>query len=128
TVLALATFLTSKQQDTDITKPKDFFLAVLIVLLPVGLIMLQPDLGTSLVFLVMILPVLYWAGMPNYILFIFIAPVAGAICAFLGTWYFVGAIGATLLGLLLFKKNILISSLILCSVIVSGLSVNMVYN
>jgi rod shape determining protein RodA len=90
--------------------------------------MLQPDLGTSLVFLAFILPVLYWAGMPNYILFILAAPVVTAVCAFLGTWFFVAALCAVLLGLLAFKKNLLISSLVFCSVIVTGLSVNMVYN
>src|SRR5438876_1174095 len=128
TVLMLASFLTNRQKDADITKPKDFFLAILIVLVPVGLIMLQPDLGTSLVFLAFILPVLYWAGMPNYILFILAAPVVAAVCAFLGTWFFVASLCAILFGLLAFKKNLLISSLVFCCVVVSGLSVNMVYN
>ncbi len=128
TVLMLAAFLTNKQQDTDITKPKDFLIAILLGLLPVGLIMLQPDLGTSLVFLAFLLPVLYWAGMPNFILFALVAPVATAICAFIGKWYFIGALVLVIAGLLMFKKNLLISTLIFCSVIVSGLSVNAVYS
>jgi rod shape determining protein RodA len=127
-VLALASFLSNRQKDTDVTNPKDFFWAVGIGMFPVALIMLQPDLGTSLVFLVVLLPVLYWAGMPNFILFIFLAPAAGAICAFLGTWFFVIALGLTLISLISFKKNLLISTLIFTSVIISGLSVNLVYN
>jgi rod shape determining protein RodA len=127
-VLALASFLSNRQKDTDVTNPKDFFWALGIGLFPVAIIMLQPDLGTSLVFLAVMLPILYWSGMPNFILFIFVAPAAAAICAFLGTWYFVVALVASLIFLLSLKKNLLISTLIFTSVIVSGLSVNLVYN
>jgi rod shape determining protein RodA len=128
TVLMLANFLTNKHQDTDVTRPKDFVIAILIVLFPIGLIMLQPDLGTALVFFALILPVLYWAGMPNFILFILAAPAAAAICAFLNVWLFAGALAAVLIGLVMFKRNLLISTLVFCSVIVSGMSVNMVFN
>ncbi len=127
-VLALASFLSNRQKDTDVTNPKDFFWALGIGLLPAALILLQLDMGTSLVFFVVMLPILYWSGMPNFILFIFVAPAAAAICSFLGTWYFIGSLAVILIVLLLFKKNLLISTLIFTSVIVSGLSVNMVYN
>ena len=127
-VMALAAFLSNRQKDTDVTNPKDFFWAVGIGLLPVALIMLQPDLGTSLVFLAVLLPILYWAGMPNFILFVFVAPALTAITAFFGTWYFVIALGVVVASLMFFKKNILISSLIFISTIISGLSVNVVYN
>jgi rod shape determining protein RodA len=92
TVLALAFFLSNKHKETDVTKPRDFFFAVGIALIPVALIMLQPDMGTTLVFLFLILPVLYWAGMPNYIMFFIAAPAITAVAAFLGTWYFVAAV------------------------------------
>jgi rod shape determining protein RodA len=128
TVLMLAQFLTNKQVDTDISRPRDFFIALLLGLFPVGLIMLQPDMGTSLVFIVLLLPVLYWSGMPNYILFIIIAPIAAAICAFLGTYYLVGAVCVIIIALFLFKKNLLVSSLVVAATILSGLSVNYVYN
>lgn len=128
TVLALAFFLSNKHKEADVTKPRDFFYAVGIALIPVGLIMLQPDAGTSLVFLFLILPVLYWAGMPNYILFIIIAPVITAICAFLGTWYFVASVGFVIVMLMLFKRNLLVSSIVACLTIASGLSVNMVFS
>jgi rod shape determining protein RodA len=128
TVMALAFFLSNKSQDADVTKPRDFFYAVGICLVPVTLIMLQPDMGTTLVFLFLLLPVLYWAGMPNYIMFFIIAPVLTAICAFLGTWYFVAAVVFIIAMMFLFKRNILISAVIVCLSIGSGLSVNMVYS
>ncbi|MBZ0203080.1 MAG: rod shape-determining protein RodA [Ignavibacteria bacterium] len=128
TVLALAFFLSNKSQDTDIKKPRDFFFAVGICLLPVALIMLQPDMGTTLVFLVLILPVLYWAGMPNYIMFFIAAPAITAVCAYLGTWYFVSAVVFIIAMMFVFKRNLLISAVIVCITIASGLSVNMVYS
>lgn len=130
TVLALAYFLSNKHQETDVTKPRDFFFAVGIALIPVALIMLQPDMGTTLVFLFLILPVLYWAGMPNYILFIIVAPAITAVCAFLGTWYFVAAVVFVIIMLMVFKRNmnILLKSVVASLSIVAGFSVNMIYS
>ncbi len=128
TVLALAFFLSNKHKETDVTKPRDFFFAVGIALIPVALIMLQPDMGTTLVFLFLILPVLYWAGMPNYIMFFIVAPALTAICAFLGTWYFVAAVLLIIGMMFVFKRNMLISAIVVCIAIGSGFSVNMVYN
>jgi rod shape determining protein RodA len=127
TVLALAFFLSNKHKEADVTKPRDFFLAVGIALIPIGLIMLQPDMGTTLVFVFLILPVLYWAGMPNYILFIIISPAIAAICGFLGTWYLVAAIGFIIVMMMFFKRNLLVSVIVICLSIGAGLSVNMIY-
>jgi rod shape determining protein RodA len=128
TVLALAFFLSNKHKEADVTKPRDFFFAVGIALVPVALIMLQPDMGTTLVFLFLILPVLYWAGMPNYILFIIVAPAITAICAFLGTWYFVASVAFVIVMLMVFKRNLLVSAIVVCLSIGAGYSVNMVYS
>src|SRR4030095_1923732 len=128
TVVALAYFLSNKQQDTDVTKIRDFAMAIGFAILPVGLIMLQPDMGTALVFIALVLPMLYWAGLPNYVLFIIVSPVICAIGGFLGTVYFVGAVLLILLGLFLFKRKMLISSIVLSLCIMSGLFVNMAYN
>jgi rod shape determining protein RodA len=131
TVLALAYFLSNKHSETDVTKPRDFFFAVGIALIPVALIMLQPDMGTTLVFLFLILPVLYWAGMPNYILFIIVAPAITAVCAFLGTWYFVSAVAFIILMMMfVFKRdmNLLLKAVIISISIIAGFSVNMAYS
>jgi rod shape determining protein RodA len=128
TVLMLAQFLTNKLTDTDISKPRDFIIAILLGIFPVGLIMLQPDMGTSLVFIFILFPVLYWAGMPNYILFIIVAPIITAICAFLGTYYFLTAVIVIIISLFLFKKNLFASSVVVVVSILAGLSVNFIYS
>jgi rod shape determining protein RodA len=127
-VLMLAQFLTNKQVDTDITRPRDFVIAVILGLFPVALIMLQPDMGTALVFLAMILPVLYWAGMPNYTFFVIVAPVVTAICAFLGTYYFIASLAVVVIAMFLFKKNMLVSAVVIAVTVISGLSVNYAYH
>jgi len=127
-VLSLAAFLSNRQKDTDVTRPKDFIMALGIGLFPVALILLQHDIGTSLVFVAVLIPILYWGGMPNFTLFVILAPAVTAICAFIGTWLFVLSLFAVLVLLLLFKKNLLISTLIFSSTIVTGLSVNFVFN
>jgi len=128
TVLALANYLTAKQIETDISRPRDFVIAALIGLTPVFLIMLQPDMGTSLVFLAFILPVLFWAGLPNFTLFLMLAPVVTAVCAFLGTIYFLLSLLLVLIALFLLKRNFLLSTVVFCLTVLSGLSVNFVYN
>jgi len=128
TIMALSYFLSSKQQDADVTKLRDFAMSVGIVVLPIGLIMMQPDMGTSLVFVAILLPMLYWAGMPNYILFIIVAPVLCAVSAFLGNLPFVAAIALVLIALLYFKRNILVSTIVFCICIGAGLTVNIAYD
>lgn len=58
--------------------------ALVITVLPVALIFRQPDLGTSMVYMAVFLPMVYWAGLRNLHLFALIAPAANAICAFAG--------------------------------------------
>ena len=128
TIIALSYFLSSKQQDADVTRLRDFAMAIGIGIIPVALIMLQPDMGTSLVFAALMLPMLYWAGLPNYILFIIVAPVICAICAFIGIIPFVSSIALVLIALMYFKRNILISTVVLCICIGAGLTVNMAYD
>jgi len=53
-----------------------------IVLLPTLLILKQPDLGTSLVFLAILISMLFWAGVPVFYLFLIVSPFISLICAF----------------------------------------------
>jgi rod shape determining protein RodA len=48
-----------------------------VVLLPMALVMLQPDLGTALVFASILIASLFWAGTPLPTLFFLISPVIG---------------------------------------------------
>ncbi len=68
-LMALARYLSDTRDD--INSFKVFLIAGFIVFFPWGLIFLEPDLGTSLVFIAFFFPVLYWGGFrPTTILLI----------------------------------------------------------
>ncbi|MBI4545546.1 MAG: rod shape-determining protein RodA [Gemmatimonadetes bacterium] len=70
---------------------------VALVVVPMGLVMLQPDLGTAMVFGAVLLAAMYWAGTPLGLLFMLISPALGLFFAFEG-WLF----SLYMLGLLAF--------------------------
>ena len=80
TVLAVARYLS--RPEVDINRFKHLAVVLGFILVPFLLIARQPDLGTSLVFLAMIIPVLFWAGLNWFALFVLIAPLITAIVAF----------------------------------------------
>lgn len=80
TILALARYLSARNLDLD--RPRSLFTPFLLVLLPAVLVFRQPDLGTALVFISVLLPMLYWAGMRPVVLFFLISPFLSVICAF----------------------------------------------
>ena len=66
-------------------RPLDFLVAGLLLLVPVGLIMKQPDLGTSLLVLAAGLAVIFFSGLSWKL----IAPsvLVGLVCVFLVVWF-----------------------------------------
>lgn len=55
---------------------------VLIVAIPMVLVMLQPDLGTAMVFGALLIATIYWAGVPIGMLIMLLSPVVGLFLAF----------------------------------------------
>ncbi|MFW5951190.1 MAG: rod shape-determining protein RodA [Gemmatimonadota bacterium] len=58
-----------------------------IVAIPLGLVFLQPDLGTAMVFGAVLLATLYWAGTPAGLLFMLVSPLVALFLAF-HSWLF----------------------------------------
>jgi len=80
TILAVSKYLSDKY--TDVNKLKYFSIAVGLILLPFILIVRQPDLGTALVFLALIIPLLYWAGLNWFHIFTILTPLLTMILSF----------------------------------------------
>ena len=80
TVMAVARYLTSNNRVVD--HFKHLFMVFVLVLLPFALIVKQPDLGTSLVFLALIIPVLYMAGVSWFVIFVLLPPAITMLVAF----------------------------------------------
>ncbi|MFA6472825.1 MAG: rod shape-determining protein RodA [Candidatus Latescibacterota bacterium] len=78
-ILAMARYMSFKRnKPTTYTKS---IIPVLFILFPMGMVLLQPDLGTSMVFCAMIFPMLYWAGLDSLRLFFLLAPILSAVFA-----------------------------------------------
>jgi len=129
TILALANFLSTTEDGfKNVNRPLVFLKACMFIILPVALIMRQPDMGTSLVFLSLILPVLFWVGLSPYVLFIILSPALVIFGAFLGMNYFIIAIVIVALILFLFKKNVFITACVIVLNIGIGYSFDSLYH
>jgi rod shape determining protein RodA len=111
TILMLAYFLSKPNINLD--SLKDIIFALIIGFIPVFLILIEPDLGTSLVFFVIILVMLFWKGISFFGLFLVLSPMFVSISALFGVYYFIGAILIVAASLVFFKKDIFFSGSIL---------------
>jgi len=64
-----------------VERPVDLLRPVATIALPWVLVLIQPDLGSSLVFGAVLLVMMYWSGMPGAWVVLFISPVITAILA-----------------------------------------------
>ena len=131
TALALAKYLSDIQ--TDIKKRKDQYYAFLIIMVPVFLIIPQPDPGSALVFMALIF-VLFREGLPLYYLGIaFLAILIFVTTLMFGTiWVGIGLSLIIILFFVLkkasFKAPIASIVLVFVASILFSLSVNFVFN
>lgn len=96
TVLMLARVLSGRREVPE--SLHELLPACAIAGLPALLVLLQPDLGSSLVFAGILFAMLFWAGTPPSLLFLLASPVASLLLAF-NLWSWVAWI--VLLGILL---------------------------
>lgn len=80
-----------------------FFRGALIVFIPLILVLLEPDLGTSLIFMTMLFIVFLASDLPNFITVLFLAPILSLICSF--NWYILG-IYLIILAFYLFRNKL----------------------
>jgi len=126
TLLALAAFLDEKGNDLDDLKTIVKFLAI--GLFPVALIMLQPDLGSSLVFFGMMLALLFWRGISTFGLFVVLAPPLVMVASLFGAWYIAGAFLVVAIFLFVFKRNIFVTTALLGVNFASAFFVKYLFN
>lgn len=126
TVLAFASYLA--RTDISLSNIKHLIIALCIFAFPMLLILMQPDLGTTIIFFVVMLPLLYWASASNFILVAIIVPILAAFGALFGTTQFLIALalGATLL--YIFRENKFAVAMAFGITIAVGLSVQIVYD
>lgn len=125
TALALATYLS--KADVSIQRFNNLTIATGIVLLPIALIMMQPDMGTAMIYAGMFIPVLYWAGATKFTLLSVVAPVAAAVSALFGITPFLVTVIA--MGLLIYitKENRILAAVVFSAMVLVGISVQFIY-
>jgi rod shape determining protein RodA len=125
TVLALATYLA--RGDVSLRKVKNLAIAAGIVLLPVALIMMQPDTGTAVIFFGMFFPVLFWGGASRFTLVAIAAPVGTAVAALFGTTPFLTAV--LVFGVLIYltKEDRIVAAAVFSLTVLIGVSVQFIY-
>jgi rod shape determining protein RodA len=79
---------------------------IAVVIVPMGLVMLQPDLGSALAFISILIWCLYWAGTPATTIFFLVSPVFSLFLS-IQPWVWGGYI--VLLMVLLFYRNAFLS-------------------
>ncbi len=126
TILVVASFLS--RNNTDIESFKDIVFTLIIGLIPVALILLEPDMGTALVFIGLILAMIFWKGISLFGLFIVLSPGFVALSSLFGVYYFVAALILVSVALLLFRKDIFFNGSIFALNLGAGFFADYVYN
>ncbi len=126
TIFAMAVFLSRK--NTDIDSFKDILISLAIGLVPVMLILLEPDMGTAIVFLGTILILIFWKGISLFGLFTVLSPGFVAIAAIFGFYYFLAALILVLAMLILFRKDVFFSGSIFALNLGAGFFTDYLYN
>lgn len=102
TIIGLARFLSDRE--TNIKTLRHFVTALGIVFFPVILIMLQPDTGTALTYLAMIVPMIVLAGFDFYYVLLLAIPIIFALVGFINL-YALAALGIIFLVVLIFMRQ-----------------------
>ncbi|MBD3367837.1 MAG: rod shape-determining protein RodA [Candidatus Eisenbacteria bacterium] len=82
-IFALARYLSRKR--TRLDRPLHVAIPLAIVLVPTALVLNQPDLGTSVIYVLLLIPMLYWGGMRPFFLLLLATPVISMLLAF--NWF-----------------------------------------
>ena len=96
TVLVLATVLADRK--CDLSKVRSLVKPCLLAAIPFALVLKQPDLGTSVSFLMILVTMLFWGGLPPLYLFLLLTPFINVVLSFfLPLWILFAAVLAFVL-------------------------------
>lgn len=126
TILAMSSYLSRK--NTDIDSFKDILITLAIGFIPVALVLLEPDMGSSFVFIGFILMLIFWKGISLFGLFVVLSPGFVAVSALFGTFYFLASLIIVVIFLFLFRKDLFFSASIFALNLASGFFAGGLYN
>lgn len=118
TILALARYLSD--HNLKMRSLTVIFAPIILVILPTFIILKQPDLGTAVIIIAPLLPMLYWSGANPFHLFLLLAPILSMATAFHSVAFTVWAIILSIV-IVLSRPNRFISLIIFFGNIFLGL-------
>jgi len=126
TILALAVWLGTKKHN--INNVKDIGVALLLGIFPVMLILMEPDLGTSIVFVFFTLVIIYWSGISLFGLFVVLSPAIVVFSSIFGTISLILTLIGTIILLFLFKRDLFISATVFVLNVAAGFVFDYVFS
>ena len=124
-VCAMAKFLSDRRDNKNqfIT----IILTLIVGLIPAILVFGQPDLGTAIIYVAVIFPMLYWIGIRPYYLFLFITPIISMFSSYSITVFYIWMF-ILILVLIYSQPTIIEASLVFITNICFGLISIIVYD
>jgi rod shape determining protein RodA len=104
TILMFSYWLTYKNRD--INNFLDLGVTLLIGFIPISLILLEGDTGTSIVFAMITIAMIYWSGISLFGLFVVLSPALVTFASLFGTYAFIVALLLVIAALLFFKRDL----------------------
>ncbi|MBM2815469.1 MAG: Rod shape-determining protein RodA [Ignavibacteria bacterium] len=103
TTMAIARFLS--QKGIDIRTIRDFAFVILLIIIPMALILVEPDFGSATVFLGLLLGIMVWCGFDLFVIFFIVSLPIILLTALIGNLYFFIALAILSLLCVLFRKR-----------------------
>jgi len=128
TLLAVSHFLNHGDEKKDVNDIRVLIKTALFVAIPAGLIKLQHDTGTMIVFLSMMIPILWASGLNTFFLFAIITPVLSVILGFLNPVFFYVGLLIVIIALVFFKRNLFASIGVFAVNLAAGMSVQFLFS
>ncbi|MBU1100402.1 MAG: rod shape-determining protein RodA [Bacteroidetes bacterium] len=103
-ILFMAYWFTKSERN--INNPLEIGYALTIGFLPVLLILLEPDMGTAIVYIILTLAMIFWSGISIFGMFVVVSPGVAAFASLFGLHVFIIALVFVVILLFIFKRNL----------------------
>ena len=117
-ILLLAYWL--GKEEIDINRIKNIIITLLISFIPITLIMMEPDMGTVIVFIIITLAMIFWSGINLFVIFVALSPSVVIFASLFGTPAFILSLILVVFTLIYFKRNLFISATVFVVNLASG--------
>lgn len=107
-ILFLAYYLTKQRKNPN--NLKEFLSVAFLGMVPIILILLEPDMGTAIVYIAITSVILFWSGIDLFWFFLVLSPIVVVFASLFSLSAFVLAMLVVLALLIYFKKNIFVNA------------------